>query len=266
SLTFAEFLALCMPIILHFIATTHSTRNRLLSLAGYALFTWGIWVSGSRLGVVGWFESHFLYLLFWSARRMYFNKSDMIAPALTYGFPAMFIGFWALVATWQRLRTKIFGTGAAKSSDDARRIQRDMAIPKILKHPIGYGSGQGARELNYRNPAGDGSIDSYFLVLGLDYGILGFIGYFGFFLSGAWTGLKSYFQTDDEEILLSGPLAMSLLVSAVIKLVLAQEQMQPLVFLFMGAIMALAYRHRAQRAAARTGGEFDKDALILVRG
>ena len=57
----------------------------------------------------------------------------------------------------------------------------------------------------------------------MDYGILGFISYFGFCLSGAWTGIKTYFQSDNEELILAGVLGISILNSVVIKLVLSQE-------------------------------------------
>ncbi len=266
GLTFAEFLSLCLPFVIHFAMTTRSTVNRALAAAGYVLFSAGIWISHSRLGVVGWFETHFLYLLIWSTRRMYFRKSDMIAPALTYGFPAMFIGFVGLVMAWQRLRTTIFGTGAAQSSTDARYMQRDKALPIIFKNPLGYGAAQGAEALDYRNAGGVQTVDSYFLTLALDYGILGFISYFGFCISGAIRGLKTYFRSDDDELMLSGPLAIAVLNSVVIKLVLSQEQMQPLLFLFMGALMAAAFRYKMAVEAARTGAEVDKSALVLARG
>ncbi len=266
GLTFAEFLALCMPFVVHFGVTTRSTFNRALAGAAYVLFSAGIWVSHSRLGIVGWFQTHFLYLLIWSLRRMYFRKSDMIAPAITYGFPAVIIGFVALVSVWQRLRTTIFGTGAAQTSTDARYAQRDKAIPIILGNPIGHGAGQGSDALNYRNAGGDQTVDSYFLTLLLDYGILGFISYMGFCISGAIRGLKTYFRADDDELLLAGPLAIAVLNSVVIKLVLSQEQMQPLLFIFMGALMATAYRHKMAVEAARTGAEIDKSALVLARG
>lgn len=266
GLTFAEFLAMCLPFMIHFGVTTRRILVRGLCAAGYVLLSAGIWITHSRLGVVGWFETHFLYLLIWSARRMYFRKSDMIAPALTYGFPVMFLGFIALTMVWERLRTTIFGTGAAKSSTDARYKQRDMAIPIIAQFPIGFGAGQGGNRLNYRNARGDLTIDSYYLSLLLDYGILGFIGYMGFMFSGAIAGLKTYFRTDDDELLLAGPLAIAILNSVVIKMVLSQEQMQPLIFMMMGALMALAFRYRGSAEAKRTGAEIDKSALMLARG
>jgi O-antigen ligase len=176
------------------------------------------------------------------------------------------VAFMLAATFWQRLRVTIFGSGATQSSDDARRMQRDQALPIVMANPIGHGAGQGAGALDFRNGAGVLTVDSYFLTLLLDYGILGFISYFGFLLSGAWAGLKTFFTTDDDELMLAGVLAISVLNSAVIRLVLSQEQMQPLIFMFMGAIMALVYRHKQAQAAARTGGEFDKSALILARG
>ena len=178
----------------------------------------------------------------------------------------MFIGFVGLVMAWQRLRTTIFGTGAAQSSTDARYMQRDKALPIIFKNPLGYGAAQGAEALDYRNAGGVQTVDSYFLTLALDYGILGFISYFGFCISGAIRGLKTYFRSDDDELMLSGPLAIAVLNSVVIKLVLSQEQMQPLLFLFMGALMAAAFRYKMAVEAARTGAEVDKSALVLARG
>lgn len=265
SLTFAEFLAMCLPFVLHFAMTSRSFTNRGLAAAGYILFSAGIWISHSRLGVVGWFQTNFIYLLLWSLRRMLHRKSDMIAPALTYGFPAMFIAFSALVSVWQRLRVTIFGNGATTSSNDARYAQRDKMFPIVAKWPFGFGAGQGADALNYRNGGGVLTVDSYFITLLMDYGILGFISYFGFCLSGAWTGIKTYFQSDNEELILAGVLGISILNSVVIKLVLSQEQMQPLVFIFMGAIMALTYRHREAVEAARTGAEINASSLMLAR-
>lgn len=243
TLLFAEFLVVALPFVIHMIVTSRSATFRLISIAAYVLATLGIWVTHSRGGALGWFESHLLYLGIWSIRRLLVRKSDLIAPTLAYGFPAVVIGFVTLTLVWRRLYVMIIGGGATQGSTDARLMQRDMAIPKVIANPFGYGASQSGQVLGYTAPDGTVSIDSYLINLLLDYGVAGFVAYFTMIFSAIYVGFRNYFRVgEDEELQLMGPIAIALCNWAVFKLVLSLEQNQALLFILLGMIAALATR------------------------
>jgi O-antigen ligase len=147
-----------------------------------------------------------------------------------------------------RLRARVWGTGAQQASTDSRIDQWNMAIPKIIKNPIGYGWARGARTLGFTNGDGVLTIDSYYLNILLEVGILGFILYYGMFGRAIWTGAKTVVQSpQSREIDLLIPLSVSLAGFIVVKSVFSQEANHPLVFMMLAAVVALAYRAKIER-------------------
>jgi O-antigen ligase len=149
------------------------------------------------------------------------------------------------------LRVRILGSGTSQMSNDGREIQFDMAPNVILHRPIfGYGGAQGAEALGYRSPGGQLTIDSYILSIVLDYGIIGFICYYGAIATAAYLTLKWAISSSqpspndrnaqEQDYLF--PLGVMLVQFYVIKTVLSQEENHSILFLIFGAIFALRKR------------------------
>ena len=113
-----------------------------------------------------------------------------------------------------------WGDGSQKFSDQDRIEQIQMGIPKILSHPWGYGVGRGAETLGFA-PAGARSltIDNYYLDVTLEYGIDGFIIYYGMFVAAMYYCVKIILRLKPmaREIEMLLPLCISLATFFIIK-------------------------------------------------
>jgi O-antigen ligase len=77
-------------------------------------------------------------------------------------------------------------------------------------------------------------------------GIPGFLLFFGAIAAGVWSGVREYLSDGTERGGLAGGLACALLAYAIYRLVLSQQESQTLLYLFIGALMALARVKRDQ--------------------
>ena len=102
----------------------------------------------------------------------------------------------------------------------------------------------GGDTLQYYSPAGLLTIDTYYLVIALEYGVLGFLLYY---IMIVFTGvravqlsLKSDLVTSDYIFL--APISIALLEFFVIKSVFSQQDNHPLIYMMLGAVAALGAR------------------------
>jgi hypothetical protein len=251
-LGFAEYLGLTMPFAMHFALTSRSLGFRLLATFYVPLAIYVIILTDSRLGIVASLVSAMVYLLLWSIRRWRTQRSSILAPALVLTYPVILLAGVAATFFIGRLRKSVWGGGAQQASTDSRKEQWAMGWPKIFHGPLGHGQGQGGQTLGYVAPDGSLTIDSYYLTLMLEYGLLGFAVYMALFLRGAWTGGVNAFQAKpDPELLLLMPLSVALIDFLIVKSVLSQDHNHPLVYIMLGATVALAYRSKMANAAAQ---------------
>jgi hypothetical protein len=99
-------------------------------------------------------------------------------PAIVLGYPAIFSLFVASTFVVGPLAGAVWGTGAQQASTDSRIDQWNMAIPRSSTTRSATAGLRGARTLGFTN--GDGvawTIDSYYISILLETGILGFILY-----------------------------------------------------------------------------------------
>ncbi len=238
----AEFLALATPFILHFAMSARLNSVKVAGFLSLPLIFYVILLSDSRLGVIGFLLSFVFYLLAWGVLRWKHREGSLYGPAMTLAYPIIFIAFVASTFFVGRLRNIVWGTKAQSFSNQARADQVADGIPMILSKPWGHGIGRGADELGYTNLGGVLTIDSYFLVTALEFGIIGFIIYYGIFVAQlVYSGL-SLLKTETGEIAFLVPLTISLINFLVIKSVFAQQDNHPLVFAMLGAMTALVYR------------------------
>ena len=261
SLALAEFLALSFTLLLHRFAITRDTRERLLLSAGMVAAIAGIAMSRARVGFMGLLVGIAIYGFVWGYRRYKASRTDVTGAALTYGYPALAATAFILIMSVDALRLRILGGGGSQVSNDARQIQFDMAPPVLARSPIfGFGGGRGADALGFTTPGGQVTIDTYILSIVLDYGIVGFIIFYGAILAaGVIVGLKILQMTntatdrDSEEIGYLFPLAVMLAQFFVIKTVLSQEENHSILFMIYGAILALYWRLKQREKADAAG-------------
>ncbi len=250
-LLYAEFLALVSVLMTHVIMTTQDVRRRILAILGQALIISGIFVARARLGFVGFIDGHIVYGLIWGIRQWRNSKSGLLGPALTLSYPALMAAAGILILSVDALRFRIIGNSTTQASNDGRAEQFAMAPEAWLHSPIfGNGPAQSARVLGYATPSGKLTIDTYVVSILLDYGIVGFFVYLGLILSVLYIaiktafGLKNFPSKEMEEIGYIFPLGVMLVVFLVIKYVLSSEDNNTILFMIMGAIVALKYRHQ----------------------
>jgi hypothetical protein len=255
SLVMAEYLALSIPFVVHLIVTSPGFARRTLLVLALIFIMSAILITQSRLGLVGAIVAFAAYPLMWAYRVWRGGNSGMLGPALLFGAPAGVILLLGVVLSSHTLSNRILGGGAQSASNEARRVQREMTVPRVLHNPIGYGLGNSGTVLGYANPGGFLTIDSGLLTTVLDLGVVGVVAFFGLLLAAAKEGIGVYLRTTDRELGLAAPAAISILIFVVIRFVLSQENDFPLTFLILGMIMGLVARERASRGEfAAVGG------------
>ena len=191
------------------------------------------------------------------------SRTDITGAALTYGYPALASAAIVLIMSVDALRLRILGGGGSQVSNDARQVQFDMAPPVLMRSPVfGFGGGRGADALGFTTPGGQVTIDTYILSIVLDYGIVGFLIFYGAMLyAGVFIGFKILTLKNDasdkdaEEIGYLFPLVVMLAQFFVIKTVLSQEENHSILFMIYGAILALFWRLKQRESSALSAGK-----------
>lgn len=254
SLSFAEYLALATPFLIHIFVITRKQLVRFLCLAADVLVVIAIYHTHARLGMVGFLLAHAVYGLFWGMQRWRTNRQSIFGPALTLAYPALLAVFWLAVISIGRLRVMVLGGGLHEASNAGREAQFAAAPPVVMQSPLfGFGAGQGAGRLGMMNAGGEISLDSYVLSMLLDYGIAGFLLFVGMLFYGLYIAAEISTKTRDRELSYAIPVAICLMVFMTIKLVLSQEHNNPIMFMLLGMIAAMAYRSRLEKEAGGQG-------------
>jgi hypothetical protein len=253
-----EYMALTMPFVLRFAMGPYPWLLR--GLAAFSvLFVMLISVlSGARVGTVGCLIALVLYGGAWSLLKWRREPSSLVGPAIAAGYPIAALVGAASIAFIGRLRGIFWGDGSQKYSDHDRIVQIQMGIPKILSHPWGYGVGRGGQTLGFA-PAGAKSltIDNYYLDVTLQYGVDGFIVYYGMFLVAMYYCAKVVLtlKTMTREIEMLLPISISLGTFFIIKSAFSEENNHPLVFMMLGMVVALVHRASALKEPAAEKAE-----------
>lgn len=244
----AEFLGLTLPFAINFVLGRYPIALKMLAGLYIPVTFYVILTTDSRLGVIAALVGMLFYLLLWATANWRNRKASIIAPALVLAYPFFFAVIMVATVVVGRLRVLVWGGGSEAASNDGRREQWMMGIPKIFHRPVGYGIGRSAETLDYRISDGGLSIDSYYLSVMLEYGLLGFIFYYATFGRAAWIGTKaSMADSNDRELRLLLPATVSIFAFIIIKAVFSQEDNHSLAFMLLGAILALTARTQQQR-------------------
>jgi hypothetical protein len=242
TLAFAEYMMLVTPIAIHGIFTARKILSRGLFVAiDLALFAL-ILSTQSRLGFVGFLLAHVLYLGIWAIKRWKTHRGTLIGPAITLAYPALLVALCIAVVSVDALRIRVLGGGATAASNAGREAQRAAWLPALVKSPpFGNGPRQGPEALGYM-VGGKPSIDNYYIWISLDYGVIGFLLFYGMLFYALFKvlriGLNARDPTEDYAIVIAIILTLFLFS----KNVLSQEDNHYMPFLLMGMTVALLAR------------------------
>jgi hypothetical protein len=244
SLFFSEFLTMVFPFFLYFA----SKQKRILPLLAMMAATLGclvvMYLTNARSAILGALVAFLLYPFFYAIRRRSQHERSIVGTSLLMAYPMMVGVATMLVLFWPRAHTMILGGGQHQASSDARGEQWRMGIPKLLSHPFGFGVGRGNDALGFVNLAGKGTVDTYYLTVMLDFGILALPLFLLTFLIPAWLAFKYYrdSKTPEQEIL--APLSIAIINFIIVKSVLTSEANMPLAFAFVGCIIGLVWQRK----------------------
>lgn len=242
----AEYIALIMPFVVNFAFGSYKIGTRVAATLSVPFLFVIVLLSQCRLGVVGCLLTMLVFILAFSLRLWRRNKQSIFGPAISLAYPVLFVAAMGMVFAVGRLHKMVLGGGAEQFSTQDRLTQWHMGMPMILQHPWGYGIGMGAEALGFLAPNGTLTIDSYYLDIALEFGIVGFIVFFAMIGYSAYLGGRTVLEPEhnDKEQAFLVPLAISLINFFIIKSVFSQEDNNPLIFMMMGAITALVGRRQ----------------------
>jgi len=246
SLGLAEYLALAIPFVLHFVRSEFNWKLRLAAIISVPTFVFVIVISQSRLGLIGAIISLLAFIFVWAIRRRIADRANPFWTGILVAYPVIFSAIVASTFFVGRIHARVWGNGPQQFSNQSRIEQYNLGIPKILSHPWGYGIGNGNEALGFVDVNGATTIDSYYLLIGLEYGIIGFIVYYGMFLFAIYLAAKpsiSSARLEGEHALLI-PAGIALVNFFVIKSVFAQSDNHAIVFMILGMVVALLWRLR----------------------
>jgi hypothetical protein len=251
ALYFAEYLSISFPFVLHFLVNSKRVSHFILLSAGAVAVMIAMYETGSRSAMLGLLLSFITYgfMLSWRVRLQ--RPGSIPAAASLYAYPIFAMLTGVLVVFWRRAHVLIIGGGAQQASTDTRETQWAMGLPKIAAHPFGSGPGQSGNVLGYFNPGSENpTVDSYFLTLLLDYGVLGLITFVSLFGVIIWKGFRGYNRAKTEEFLLLAPITVALFNFLVIKAVSSTEFNMPIALILVGCALGLIGRQNRMDAEA----------------
>ena len=180
-LSFGEFEGMIAPLALFYMVHGATVRSRVFGWAIFLTSFFGVVTSGSRGGYISFLIGLSAFVLLWAVRSVRVKGAGSLAPALigVSVVVGLFVLF-GLVMFWHRAHVMVLGGGETAASDNGRSMQWAMAIPKILMRPLtGWGAGQSGRVIGGTQASGIPSVDSYALTALVDFGIPGFVFFFG---------------------------------------------------------------------------------------
>lgn len=249
SLGLSEFLALTLPFVVHFLRKSFRWWIRAAAALTIPVLVYVIVISQSRLGLVGSLVTILSFILIWAIRNRRLEPRNPFWTGIVAAYPVIFGAIVASTFLVGRIHARVWGNGPQQFSDQSRVEQYHLGIPKILTHPWGYGIGMGSEALGFADNGGFGTIDSYYILIGLEYGIVGFFIYYGMILLGLYEAgrytLSSRPLKDESSLLI--PIAVTLLNFVVVKSVFAQQDNHPIIFMILGMLVALVWRDRNQQ-------------------
>lgn len=256
SLYYSEFLTMMFPLLLHLTFKEKRLLPFLAMSAALTACTIVMWMTNARSAMVGILAGAVLYLLFAAVRYRYQNPRSIIASTVVFAYPATVVIVGLVVQFWHRAHVMVLGGGQHQASSDARVAQWAMGWPKIFSHPFGFGVGRSGEALGYYNLAGEITVDSHYLSIMLDSGVLALPLFLACFLIPAWLGFYYFREARTAEGQLLAPLALGLVNFCIVKSVLTSEGSVPIAFIMAGCVLGLVWQmKRATKGIATSSAD-----------
>jgi hypothetical protein len=248
SLSLSEFMALAAPFFSLYLFRARTIGSQVAWLSLNILLISALFFNGSRLGLVGALVGYFVCAYLFVLQYKHENPRNVVASALFFLMPVGALLCGVVIKSFGRLNSLFFGTGMQILSTEARWAQLDLMPHALIKRPLfGFGPGNGALALGYHSPGGRLTVDSYFITAFLDYGILGGIAYFGLIITGIIAAIRLGLKEDNPQRSFAMSLGAALIIYLIVRLVLSQEDNQPILFLLLGLTFAESYKYNKTR-------------------
>jgi hypothetical protein len=244
AIGFGEYISLCMPFILNHGLTRARTLEGIAALLTVPFLCFVAYITNARSAIIGLLAGFGVFGFFWGYTQMRLNPDRLIGRTIVMGYPVFSALALASTFIFGRLHRMVWGGGETVSSTVSRSMQYSKGIPLVLKQPIGYGIDRAGVTLGFYQPNGTLTIDTYYLAVALNYGILGFLVYYGMFVCGIIGAGRLTLRDNgaDRETSYVGAIAASILTFIIIKSVFSQQDNHPLMYMILGMLMAISAR------------------------
>ena len=241
ALSLAEFLGMIAPIAGVFVLHGRNLRIRAFGAVVFLLCFAGILMTKSRGGLVMLIASGSFLAAAWVVRS-YLTDRTRLMPAIlgvlaSTGVAAVVFGLLFVPAVYIR----VLGGGAEQYSNDGRKIEWQIGIPKIEHSPvIGNGFGLAADIIQYSSPGSDFySVDSGALAVLVETGVAGAVAFFGALLFTIWAAIRRYMTDVSWRGTLMGGLAGALTAFLTYRTTLATKENFQLMYFLTACVMSL---------------------------
>jgi len=164
-------------------------------------------------------------------------------------YPAALVLLVSAVLTVHAVSTRVLGGGETHASNVSREAQWHGALRILAQSPLfGHGPHGGAVALDFHDPTGMLTLDSYLLTMLLDYGVAGFLLFYGMIICALVKALELGMRSASDARAYGLPIATALLIFLTTRAVLSQEDNNAIAFMLMGMTMALLSHDAKQRA------------------
>jgi hypothetical protein len=244
SIQLAEYIIYILPFIMHMGIVNRNFWVKVLAIVSMPFLFYIAYITNSRSGMVGFIVSFMLYPLCWGLLRWRRQPGSIVGPFTVLSYPVVAGLGGSAILVFGRLRALVLGSGVQQGSTEARIDQYRKGIPMLFKNPIGHGGGMAGDVLQWYTSGGNLTIDTYYLGVALEYGVLGFIVYYSIFLLAIGLIGRELLTkpSPNEEDTYLIPAAIALVNFVIIKGVFYQQDNHALVYMILGIVVALLYR------------------------
>lgn len=189
-LYYAQFLCIVFPLVLHWIVTRWR-RAPAASAVLAALALHSAWFVNARTALIGLIiavTSTFTYVVIHYGRS---GRDALIKPLLACFFIVAITGAIGTISTSHRAQMYTIGGAQHAASNKTRDVQWANAFEQIGSNPFGAGAGTAAELVGTRTPDGRAILDSSYINIMSDFGVIGIVSFFFFIVAIIVAGLRS---------------------------------------------------------------------------
>lgn len=248
-LFYTEYLAIIFPVLFHFMLK-FTGKKRFLFAPLILLMLVVVWYANARTAVIGLFLTLFGSAALAIIKQVFYKTGgDRLKALISVTFIGMaVVASIGAIASSHRLQMYTIGGAQHAGSNEGRDTQWANTWEQLKTNPVGVGLGNSTSFVGIEFIPGVPIIDSFYINLLVDVGVLGFLGFMGFVVRMIWLGIQTHLRSDNELEDMAGPLALGMLAFLIISYVVSTTDNNYIVFIFATCILALN-RQQQQRLA-----------------